>query len=75
MDQCANTIDLPILLPLATALCRFGNDCLCHGDQALYLLTAEALEKHAEWFAATFPQENTEQRGDPMLHRTVDMTI
>jgi hypothetical protein len=75
MGQFARTIDVPILLSLATTLRRLGNDSLSHGDKALYPLTAEALEKRAEWFAATFPQVNTVQRGDPMLHSPVDMTI
>jgi hypothetical protein len=48
MDQFARTIDLPILLPLATELRRL---------------------------AAIFPLENAEQRGNPMQHRPVDMTI
>src|SRR5215469_350305 len=33
------------------------------------------LEKRAEWSGATFPLENTEQRGDPMFHRPMDVTI
>jgi hypothetical protein len=75
MDQFAGTIGAPILLTLAAALRRLASDSLCRGDRALYLLTAEALEKRAEWFAATFPQENPEQRRDHILHRPVDMTI
>ena len=75
MDRFTGTIDAPILLTLATALRRLANDPLCRGDGALYLLTAETLEKRAELFAIDFPLENTGQRGDHMLHRPVDMTI
>jgi hypothetical protein len=75
MDRFAGTIGVPILLTLATALRQLANDSLCRGDRALYLLTAEALEKRAEWFAATFPHENIELLGDHILHKPVDMTI
>jgi hypothetical protein len=75
MDRFARNIDVPILLSLATALRRLANDPLCTGDEALYLRTAEALEKRAELFATTVPLENLQQRGDPMLHKPVDMTI
>ena len=75
MDPFAGTIDLRKLLPLAIALRQLANDSLCRGDQALYLLTAEALEKRAEWLAAAMPQESDEQSKSPQPHKPVDVTI
>ena len=40
-----------------------------------YLLTAEALEKRAEWLAATLPRKTAEQDSDPGLHKPVDVII
>lgn len=65
------------------ALRQLAGDFLCRGDQALYLLTAEALEKRAEWLAFTYPQrgcetlpqERSRQPDSPELHKPVDVTI
>jgi hypothetical protein len=54
---------------------RLANDSHCLGDQALYLMTAEALEKRAAWLAATLPSERNEQRDNPRLHKPVDVII
>ena len=83
MDQSAGTFDLGNLFYLASALRQLAGDSLCHGDQALYLLTAEALEKRAEWLAFTYPQrgcetlpqERSRQPDSPELHKPVDVTI
>lgn len=75
MDYFAGTPDLRNLLALAMKLRQLANDAHCRGDQALYLMTAEALEKRAEWLAATMPQEERDTHGDPRLHKSVDVTI
>ncbi len=71
------------LFSLASALRQLAADSLCRGDQTLYLLTAEALEKRAEWLAftvpqgsnETLPQERSEQPSNPELHKPVDVSI
>ena len=75
MEDFAGTPDLRSLLSLANKLRQLANDSHCRGDQALYLLTAEALEKRAEWLAATLPAEVQEQEDDPRLHQPVDVII
>ena len=83
MDQLAGATALQSLLSVAAALRQLANNDLYRGDQALYLLTAEALEKRAEWLAFTLPQEGSEilaqERGerpdDPQLHKPVDLII
>ena len=57
MDQFAGTVELRSLLSVAAMLRQLANDSLGRGDQPLYLLTAEALERRAEWLAANLPPE------------------
>jgi len=54
MDQLAGATALQSLLSVAAALRQLANNDLYRGDQALYLLTAEALEKRAEWLCLHF---------------------
>jgi hypothetical protein len=68
-------MDSRSLLCLATALRRLANEYMCRGDQALYLLTAEALEKRTERLSAVLPQECDGRRDDPKLHKPVDVTV
>ena len=75
MEYFAGSPDLRGLLSLANKLRQLANDSHCRGDQALYLLTAEALEKRAEWLAATLPPEAHAPHHDPRMHKSVDMTI
>ena len=79
MEYFAGTPDLRNLLALAVKLRQLANDSHCLGDQALYLMTAEALEKRAEWLAAAAPPEEREQRETPRIqapvHKPVDVTI
>jgi hypothetical protein len=75
MEYFAGAPDLRNLLSLAIKLRHLANDPHCRGDQALYLMTAEALEKRAEWLAVTMPQEKREHRDDPKPHKPVDVTI
>ena len=75
MGELAGVIDMRNLVSLAAALRELANQSLCRGDQALYLLTAEALEKRAEWLAAALPVEDSEQHHNPKPHKPVDVTI
>jgi len=75
MEDFAGTPDLRSLISLASKLRDLANDSHCRGDQALYLLTAQALEQRAEWLAATLPPEKIELPPDPRLHKAVDVTI
>jgi hypothetical protein len=75
MEQFVGAAELRNLLSLATMLRQLANDSLCRGDQALFLLTAEALEIRAEWLATTLPRKTAEQDTDPGLHKSVDVTI
>ena len=75
MEGLTGSPDLRNLLFLAARLRQLANDSHCRGDLALYLLTAEALEKRAEWLAATLPPENHEPPRDPRLHKSVDVII
>jgi hypothetical protein len=76
MEEFAGTPDLRSLLSLADKLRQLANDSHCRGDQALYLLTATALENRAELLAATLPPEKVEAPPpDPRLHKSVDVTI
>jgi hypothetical protein len=75
MEYFAGALNLRNLLSLAAKLRHLANDEHCLGDQALYLMTAEALEKRAEWLAATLPQDRHEQDCDPKMHTPVDVTI
>ena len=75
MQNYPGAADLRNLLSLASRLRQLANDAHCLGDQALYLMTAEALEKRAQWLAATLPSERVEQHDKPKLHIPVDVTI
>ncbi|HVW74724.1 MAG TPA: hypothetical protein VHC39_13885 [Rhizomicrobium sp.] len=75
MEYFAGAPNLRNLLALAMKLRQLANDAHCRGDQALYLMTAEALEKRAEWLAATLPPEKRETQNDPRLHKSVDVII
>lgn len=75
MESFVGARNLRNLLSLAAKLRQLANDSLCMGDQALYLMTAEALEKRAERLAATLPAERTEHRDNPKLHKPVDVII
>jgi hypothetical protein len=75
MESFAGVPDLRNLLSLAARLRRLANDSHCRGDRALYLVTAEALEKRAEWLAAALPSERGGQHDSPQLHKPVDLTI
>jgi hypothetical protein len=75
MEHLADAPYLRNLFSLAVKLRQLANESLCRGDQALYLMTAEALEKRAGWLAASLPAETVERQCDPVLHKPVDVTI
>jgi hypothetical protein len=75
MGHSAGARDLRNLLAVAAKLRLLANDTLCRGDQTLYLMAAEALEKRAQWLAATLPQESHDKDTDPGLHLPVDLII
>jgi hypothetical protein len=76
MGSQAGARDLRMLLSVAAKLRHLADDTLCQGDKVLYLMAAQALEKRAEWLAATLPNERespTEE--NPRIHQPVDMTV
>jgi hypothetical protein len=62
------------LLSVAARLRLLAANALCQGDQALFLLAAEALEKRADWLAVLMP-EGCEEPEDPALHRPVNLIV
>ena len=44
------------------------------GDQAVYLMAAEAMERRARWLAGQQP-ETSEHLADPTLHRPVNLVV
>jgi hypothetical protein len=64
MAYAAGARDLQVLLWVASKLRELANDSLCLGDQTLYLMAAEALEKRAAWLAAGLPRQTLEWDGD-----------
>ena len=61
---------------MAIKLRHLADDTLCQGDKVLYLMTAEALEKRAEWLAATLPKDRESPKEEnPPIRRPVDMTV
>jgi len=75
MEHLAGAPYLRNLLSPAVKLRQLANEPLCRGDWALFLMTAEALEKRAEWLAASLPTADTEYHYDPRLHKPVDVMI
>ena len=75
MDHFAGTTDLRNFSSLASRLRQLAKESPCHDDQALYLLTAKALDQRAEWLATSLPQKYSEYRDDAEQHKPVDVTI
>jgi hypothetical protein len=73
MGQSADAHDLRSLLSVAARLRQLAGATLCRGDQALYLMTAEALEKRAGWLAGLLPEPDTEP--NPVRHQPVDLVV
>jgi len=75
MAYSAGARDLQALLWVASKLRVLANDTLCLGDQTLYLMAAEALEKRATWLAAALPPRTLEQDRDCQDHLPVNLII
>jgi hypothetical protein len=78
MAYAAHARDLRNLLSVAAKLRALAAQTQAKGDQVLYLMTAEALEKRAEWLSATLPDEHHDKDGEddaPWRHRPVDLII
>jgi hypothetical protein len=68
----ANANDLRCLRSLAVRLRQLASGMLSTGDRALYLLTAEALEKHTSWLAG---QEQNDPVRDAVRHQPVNLIV
>lgn len=78
MAYAAHARDLRNLLSVAAKLRVLAAETRAKGDQLLYLMTAEALEKRAGWLSATLPQEHHDrdvENDAPWRHRPVDLII
>ncbi|MBW8707768.1 MAG: hypothetical protein JF627_00595 [Alphaproteobacteria bacterium] len=64
------------LLSVAAKLRLLADDTLCKGDQVLYLMAAEALEKRASWLSGTLPEDDPGKApDDTRQHQPVDLII
>src|SRR4051812_48426732 len=76
MASLARARDLRNLLSVAAKLRVLGDEVLCKGDQLLYLMAAEALEKRAGWLSGTLPEDHDQEMDDtPWLHQPVDLIV
>jgi hypothetical protein len=78
MGYAAHARDLRNLLSVAAKLRVLAAETQAKGDQVLYLMTAEALEKRAERLAAALPHEHYDRdvvNDAPWRHRPVDLII
>ena len=78
MSYAAHTRDLRNLLSVAAKLSVLAEQTRAQGDQLLFLMTAEALEKRADKLSATLPDTHHDQNvGNiaPWGHRPVDVII
>lgn len=70
--------DLRNLLSVAAKLRVLAAETRAQGDQLLYLMTAEALEKRAEKLSVTLPDSHDDQDVEniaPWRHQPVDLII
>lgn len=76
MAYLAHARDLRSLLSLAAKLRVLARETLAKGDEVVYLMAAEALEKRAAWLSATLPDDHDEQDKDmAWRHRPVDIFV
>jgi hypothetical protein len=78
MAYAAYAQDLRNLVWVAAKLRVLAAETRAQGDQLLYLMTAEALEKRAERLAAAPPREHDDQDAKvdaPWRHQPVDLII
>ena len=74
MARAADANELRCLLSLAGRLRQLAAGALFQHDQVLYLLAAEALEKHSAWLATAPPDQRATQ-GDLEPYRPVDIIV
>ena len=74
MSLSARAKELKSLISLAAKLRQLADGTLPEANQALYLLAAEALEKHNERRAHR-SQFKRIPPGDPKLYRPIDMRV
>jgi hypothetical protein len=74
MGQALHTQDFRALLSAAAGLRQLAATDLHDGDQFVYLMAAQTLERRAKWLAGQLP-ETDEHMADPTLHRPVDLMI
>jgi hypothetical protein len=77
MAYLAHARDLRNLLSVAAKLRLLADDTLCKGDQVLYLMAAEALEKRAGWLSGALPVDDPAKTPDATLqrHQPIDLII
>ena len=78
MAYATHARNLRNLLSVAAKLRVLAAETCAKGDQVLYLMTAEALEKRAERLAAALPQEQHDtgvEDDAPWRHRPLDLII
>lgn len=78
MAYAVHARDLRNLLSVAAKLRVLAAETRAQGDQLLYLMTAEALEKRADKLSATLPNTHHDEDVEkiaPWRHRPVDVII
>lgn len=74
MGQSHDASELECLLSLAGRLRQLAATALFQHDQTLYLLAAEALEKHCQGLACAAPETRITP-DDVELYRAVNLTV
>jgi hypothetical protein len=74
MGRAVAANELRCLMSLAGRLREVAHTDQRDSDQALYMLAAEALEKHGAWLAVHLPDQHA-AADDAKLYRRVDVII
>jgi hypothetical protein len=74
MGQAPHTHDLRALLSAAAGLRRLAAEGRYEGDQFVYLLAAETMERRARSLAGQLPETDA-RRADPTLYRPVNLLV
>jgi hypothetical protein len=74
MGQAFHTHDLRTLLSAAAGLRKLAAEDRYEGDQFVYLLAAETMERRARSLAGQLP-ETDQPMIDPTLYRPVDLLV
>jgi len=78
MSYAGHARDLRNLLSVAAKLRVLAAETRAQGDQMLFMMTAEALEKRADLLSATLPDAHHDKNVEnitPWRHRPVDVII